>query len=243
MSYSVDELFEIRTGINTKEKDAWVYSFLKGDDPAVTRVEIPAEYNGYRIEQICAEAFFNSPYLREVIIPDSVWWIGPWAFGLCPELRTVRLPNNGHCEIYARAFADCPKLDPEVVMKALIESPEDISKPFNDEPACLGDDEESFSAEEKLDWKGLMRPEVFELAVKYDSFRLIGTEMLCRVIVYNGLFEHFGMLENAGRSPDAEQTDRLIEFSSENVYTEMTAFLLDYKNRKFGFNGGDDFEL
>lgn len=239
MSYSIDELFEIHTGY---EGDVWVYRFLKGDDPAVTRVKIPAKYKGYRMEQICADAFWGSRYLREVIIPDSVRWIGPWAFRSCTELRTVRLPKR-HCEIYAQAFLDCPKLDPEVVMKALIESTEDISKPFNKEPALLGENEELFYADEKLDWRGLMRPEVFKLAVKYNSFRLIGSKMLFMVIVSNGLFEHFKMLERAERAPNVRQTDYLIKFSSENGYTEMTAFLLDYKNRKFGFKGGNGLEL
>lgn len=240
MSYSVDELFNIIESFF--DEHAYVSKFLKGDDPNVTSVEIPSEYHGRPVTNIARFGFSDCSYLREVIIPDSVETIDRWAFYSCRKLRTIRLPK--YVKIDMQAFMDCPKLSAEVVMAGLVGSPEDLSAPFSTEEII--DEDVLYSAEEKLDWRGLMRPDVFELAVKYDSFRLIGTNMLYRVIIHNGLFSHFEMLENAGRSPDAEQTDRLIEFSAENGYTEMTAFLLDYKNRKFGFNdfeGGDRLEL
>lgn len=240
MSYNVEELFYIIESVF--DESAYVRKFRKFDDPNVTSVEIPSEYNGRPVELISQFCFSDCHYLREAIIPDSVKMISRWAFDNCRELRTIRLPK--HVKIDMQAFIYCPKLAPEVVMAGLIGSPEDLSAPFNTESET--DEDVFYSAEEKLDWAGLMRPDVFELAVKYDSFRLIGTNMLYRVIIHNGLFSHFEMLENAGRSPNAEQTDRLIELSTENGYTEMTAFLLDYKNRKFGFDNfesGDKFEL
>lgn len=237
MSYSVDELFNIFESVF--DEHAYVSRFLKGDDPDVTSVEIPSEHNGKPVRSISQFSFAESRYLREVVIPDSVETIDRWAFDGCKELRTIRLPK--HVKIDMQAFMDCPKLSAEAVMAGLVGSPEDLSAPFSTEEVI--DEDVLYSAEDKLDWQGLMRPDVFELAVKYDSFRLIGTETLYRVIVHNGLFSHFEMLEKAGRSPDAEHTDRLIKFSSENGYTEMTAFLLNYKNRKFGFNKKDNYVI
>ncbi len=227
MSYNVDELFDIADDGFGFHETAFVCDFLKRGDPSVTRVEIPAEYHGYPVKNIRQFSFSDCKYLREIFIPDSVETIDTWAFENCEELREVRLPK--HVSIELQGFKNCPRLAPEVVMAGLIGNAEDISAPLN--------------SEQWLDRDALLRPEVFELAVKYDSFRLIGTEMLFKEIVWCGLLSHFEMLEKAGRSPELEHTDRLIEFSSENGYTEMTAYLLDLKNRKFGFKGGDKFEL
>ncbi len=223
MSYSVDERFSFKKFDNGYALD----KYLKKDDPGVTELEIPAEYNGAPVVSINMSAFGNSDFLREVFIPNSIKTIGEWAFHNCPELRRIKLPKE--VSIQKPGFLDCPKLDPQIVMAGLVGNPTDLSKPFG---LIL-----------RLEWDDILRPDVFALAVKYDSFREIGTEMLFKQIVRRGLFSHFEALEKAGRSPTAEQTDALIKFSSESGYTEMTAYLLEYKNRKFGFYGGDKFEL
>lgn len=226
MSYSVEELFiflETEGGYSIEK-------YLKRDDPSVTELEIPAEYKGAPVVSIKLSAFGNSDFLREVFIPDSIKTIEDWAFHNCPELRHIRLPKE--VRIQPPGFLDCPKLDPQVVMAGLVGNPMDLSEPFG---LIL-----------RLEWDDILRPDVFSLAVKYDSFKKIGTEMLFKKIVSRGLFSHFEALENAGRSPTAEQTDDLINLSTEKGKTEMTAYLLDYKNRKFGFdpkNGEDKFEL
>lgn len=227
MSYSADELFEC---FKINNREAGIMSFLKSDDPSVTRVEIPAKYNGLPVKSIASFAFLKCKFLREVFIPDSVEWLDAWAFQDCSEIRCVRLPNHVRFEQFV--FQGCPKLAPETVLAGIIGNAEDITAPF-----C---------SDRMVDWDTLLRLDVLALAIKYDSFREIGTKMLFKEIVSRGLFSHFEALEKAGKSPTAEETDALIEFSSENGYTEMTAYLLDYKNRKFGFdfkNGEDKYDL
>lgn len=226
MSYSIDELFKI----SEHQKRCAVMLFRKKHDPEITEVEIPAEYNGCPVTDINRYCFWDCKYLRRVYIPDipgGSITINRFAFENCPELRHIRLPKE--VRIQTPGFLDCPKLDPQVVMAGLIGNPMDLSEPFGFIP--------------RLEWDDILRPDVFELAVKYDSFKKIGTEMLFKQIVSRGLFSHFEALEKAGKSPSAEETDALIKFSSENGYTEMTAYLLEYKRQKFGFKKGGEFDL
>lgn len=212
------------------KREAALHEFTKRGDSTVTRVDIPAEYHGYPVTRISMFAFEDCKFLREVCLPDSVKQIEDWAFENCPELREIRLPK--HVEISPMAFENCPKLPPETILAAILESPEDITRPLDED--CY------------IERDGLLRPDVFALTIKYDSFRKIGTERLFAEIVRHMLFSHFETLEKAGYAPDVKQVDRLIRFSAEIGKTEMTAFLLDYKNRKFGFDfkdGGDNFEL
>ena len=239
MSYSDDELFDIVGG--DYDGRAFVWDFLKGNDPEVTSVAIPAEYNGYPVREINRFSFSDCQYLREVVIPDSVDRISEWAFYNCPELRSIRLPKNAVIGI--QAFSDCPKLPAEVLMAGLVGGAADITKPFD--TSDFLDEDCIYTAETKLDWGALLRPDVLALAIKYDSFRDIGTKALFEHIVRNGLFEQFSALERAGIRPSPEQTDLLIEWRLEVKWdgsAEMIAFLLDYKRRTFGFTG-DDFNL
>lgn len=223
MNYNVEELLFLSA--TDENEPLYVWAFLKRDDPAVTRLEVPAEHNGVPVAAIFESAFVNCPYLREIYIPDSVTLIEHGAFENCPELREIRLPK----QIAIGAFLNCPKIPPKVVLAEHIGNAKDITAPFK--------------TLEDIDWDALLRPEVFELIVKYNSFREIGTEMLFKEIVSRGLFSHFKILENAGLTLTAEDTDTLIEYSTKKGKTEMTAYLLDLKNRKFGFNGGGDLEL
>lgn len=237
MSYSADELFEIVGG--AYDGKAFVWRFLKEKDPDVKSVEIPSEYNGYPVNRLHRFCFSFCDYLEEVYIPDSVEELDMWTFSDCPKLRSVRLPKNA--VIGMQAFDCCPLLPPETIMAGLVGSAADITVPFNTEEVI--DEDVIFSAEQKLDWPALLRPDVLELAIKYDSFRLIGTNLLFRTIAVNGLFSDFDMLERAGITPDPEQTEQLIDECLRLNLTEMTAFLLDYKRRKFGFDKGGSYEL
>ncbi|MDE6731519.1 MAG: leucine-rich repeat domain-containing protein [Oscillospiraceae bacterium] len=225
MGYSVDELFEFN--INKTNHTASVWEYLKRDDPDVLCVEIPSEYHGYPVTYLEQFAFGDCKYLREVFIPDSVTVIAHDAFYECGELRTVRLPKD--IDIRYRPFVCCRRLDPKIILAGLVCSNDIVSKPL-----------------EFIDyysWDEILREDVFALAIKYDSFREFKTEGLFEDIVTRGRVSHFEMLEKAGKSPSAEQTDELINLSAENGKTEMTAYLLDLKNRKFGFDGGNKFEL
>ncbi|MDE6728773.1 MAG: leucine-rich repeat domain-containing protein [Oscillospiraceae bacterium] len=237
MTYSDEELFDIIGG--EYDGKAFVWRFLKGSDPEVTSIVIPAEYKGYPVTSINRFSFSECEYLQEVVIPDSVENIYEWAFEYCPNLRSVRLPKNA--EIGMHAFKGCPKLSAEVIMAGLIGSAADLTAPFDTEDFL--DEDCIFSAEDKLDWTGLLRTDVFELTIKYDSFRDIGTKRLFEEITRRGLVSHFAALERAGRFPGLAQTDGLIEWCIQTGSAEMTAYLLDFKRRKFGFDKEDDYVL
>lgn len=195
----------------------------------VFEVTIPARIDELPVSRISSDAFSECGRLRKVFVPDSVRVIDIHAFYRCGELREIHLPRQ--VIINKGAFRDCPKLAPETVLAGFVGGA-DITAPIADERF--------------LEWEDLLRFDVFELAVKYDSFLEFGVERLFEEIVLRGLVSHFAMLENAGKFPTIEETNALINLSAENGKTEMTAYLLEYKNRKFGFdfkNGGDKFEL
>lgn len=200
---------------------------MKSHGPSITRVEIPAEYNGYPVTKIIYYAFSNCDYLQEVYIPDSVKNITLYAFAFCPELRKVRFPKDVECSFPPISFC-YPKLPVEAVLAGLAEGFEFDS---------------TFFENEWFLWEELLRTDVFERVIDYETFWDIGLMPLLNHFVNHNLVSHFKILENAGLTLTAEEVDDLIKYSTEKGKTEMTAYLLDFKNRKIGFSGGDNFEL
>lgn len=238
MTYSNDELFDIVSG--KYDGEAFVWDFLKGGDPAVTSVEVPSEYEGYPVTSLHRFCFSDCVYLTEVVLPDSITQIDSWAFAGCGALRSVRLPKSA--EIRPGAFDGCPLLAPEVVMAGLIGRTDDITAPFNTED--WADETWLFSAEDKLNWESLLRPDVFRLVLKYDSFRELGIKRLLKEIKNRGLVRQFVMLVRAGGYElDAPLTELLIGKCAENGFAEETAWLLEFKNHRFGFEKKDDYDL
>ena len=80
-------------------EDVFSYS-VSGDRATVTGykgnsadIEIPAEWNGYRVWAIGNNAFSNNLNLKSVAIPQSVTSIGSFAFENCSNLETVNIPS------------------------------------------------------------------------------------------------------------------------------------------------------
>ena len=71
---------------------------------------VPAKINGYTVKEIGWNAFRDRPGLREVVLPDTVAYIGGSAFENCEKLKTVKLPAELE-EIDSAAFARCPSLE------------------------------------------------------------------------------------------------------------------------------------
>lgn len=227
LSYKKRKLFKFKRIYKGYE----LVLYRRPDDPTVTELVIPKFYWFRPVISIKTGCFKKCKYLRKVYIPDSVISIEYDAFIKCDELSEIRLPPGGSLE--STTFIQCPRLDPQTVLLG-----------------CIGEKGRSchwpLSRYNTLEWDELLRPDVFALTIKYDSFRLVGTKELYEELIRRRLVSHFEMLEQEGRSPSAEETDALIRFCVENKMTEMTAYFLDYKNRKFGFAGfgdDDDFEL
>lgn len=224
--------------------------YLLRNDGPVNHVEIPSKYKGHPIKEIGGGAFILLGHLTEITIPDEVERIGIGAFSFC-GLKSVTLPKSlkeigteafGECSELEQiifqgdnvkfgygSFEHCPKLAAENIMQSLTRSC-DITKPFVPE--------ESYSEEPGVDfdWKSALREDVFELAIKYDSFALFNKARVLEEIVKRNLGSYLPLTENAEWSITDEDIERLLNISSDKGFVEITAWLLDYKNRKIGFS-------
>ncbi|MDE6731523.1 MAG: hypothetical protein K2J77_01425 [Oscillospiraceae bacterium] len=93
----------------------------------------------------------------------------------------------------------------------------------------------------------LNRPDVLELALKNNCLSNFNAkEWWLEILAFyieKSCTEHLRFIEDCS-AMTAALADELTEYSAEQGKTEITAYLLDLKNRKFGFkNGGDNFEL
>lgn len=91
------------------------YSVAAGEalwnDPSVTEIVIPSEYNGKAVTMIADNGFYYYQGVVSVIIPESVTSIGMFAFSYCPSLSTVIFLGNTLESIGQSAFEECAMLD------------------------------------------------------------------------------------------------------------------------------------
>lgn len=205
--------------------------FIKFADPSVKSVIVPAEYKGVPVKAIGASCFFGSEFLTSVVISEGVGEIGVDAFGFNPSLEEVRLPKSIR-RVYEGAFRECPLLPAETVMTCLCLSA-DITEPF-----C-----ESYYGWHECDWDTALREDVFLLALKYHSFSEFEHKRISEEVVRRGTRKYLRLMEQAGMFSDVNRLNCYIDDSVRNNTPEITAWLLEYKNRSFGFNGGDNYEL
>lgn len=274
MSPNVDGLFRIE-----KIRGGYaVMEYLKKDDPGITELEFPEEFNGERVTAI--SGLFQAKYIKQVVVPPSVRHIDTLCFSSCKSLeaaelsegletigslafektnlKSVKLPKSlnqlgnmafTNCDdlqsvIFSSApkigmnvFNGCPKLPPETVAIGVLCST-DITTPVSDYnnyfrmKLCVP----------KGRFDGF-RPDVFELLAKNNCFRYYNLRRLIDLMINENIPELIPIAGQYGMLEDAGILDMLLSYTIENHNTEITAYLLDLKNRKFGFNGGDDLEL
>ncbi|MGN0607206.1 MAG: leucine-rich repeat protein [Oscillospiraceae bacterium] len=80
-----------------------------GGDINATKIEIPAEIDGVPVTGIKFTAFANYDELEEVILPDSIEYIGDTAFKGCKSLKSINIPDSVSY-IGQWAFTDCISL-------------------------------------------------------------------------------------------------------------------------------------
>ena len=196
------------------------------------------------IRKIGANAFSFSG-IKSVSLPKSLKIIDTDAFSCCDELEQV-LFQSSDVKFGFSVFDGCPKLKAENIMQGLSRS-WDITKPFVPENACrdksmissggnspFSDDEESEITvkEVQFDWDGAMREDVFELAMKYDSFSRFNKGTVLEEAVKRNMSDSLPLAEAAGWKLTRGDIDRLLNISLDNGFVEITAWLLDYKNRR-----------
>lgn len=237
MNYNVDELFsfeEIEGGYAVEE-------YLKMDDSDVTEVEIPAEYNGKPVVRIERRAFFCANNIKRVVLPKSLKELGDGAFFYCGGLESVEF--NSVPKFGKSVFGCCGEHLPADVTLMSFTSSFDLSVPIDKkvfdkafgESWCLG--ENIFN---NFDY---LRFDVLELAIKHDCFRGFDVSLMLKFIIKRGMKKQLFFLEEHGMLDNAALLDSLVEFSAKQGKTELTAYLLELKKRKFGFEGGGELEL
>ena len=192
------------------------------------------------VKTIGTEAFRNT-HLSSVTLPQSTESIGDSAFMECGELKSVTFLNSS-VRLGKNVFLLCPNLPPETQLMGLVCST-DITKPIS--RAYAKRDKHSVWLLQKC---GLLfeNLKVFELAVKNNCFREITQselDPLLATAIAGGSTAHIQLAAEYGLITDVSLLDRLIRISSKAENAEMTAILLEYKNRRFGFDNGEKYEL
>lgn len=79
-------------------------------DTKTKNVVIPSTHNGKPVVSIEGSAFSGNERMLTISIPDSITYIGEWAFYNCKGLTTIELPNSV-VDIDAYAFSGCSSLE------------------------------------------------------------------------------------------------------------------------------------
>lgn len=177
------------------------------DCRSLRRVVLPAEADIIR-----PYTFYKCSGLEEVVLPKTSCILHSKAFCECPNLSGIVFPEKGKVTLLGSVFENCPLLPAEVRMYALIGT-NDLDEPF------------AYNA--GFDWSIALRRDVFELAVRHDSFSAIDRFTLFRQLIDNDLPE---LLPLAEVILDEELAGALADYSAEHGKTEMTARLLNFKN-------------
>lgn len=171
------------------------------------------------LEKISYRAFAECVSLKKITLPETLKEISNSAFENCLSLEEITLHSRNIKISGGGGAFSCPKLPAETL-------------------AIFAKNRYRKDQKTSVNWRlALSRADVFALALK-DTDDLpppgrvvgIGDVSLLAAAAESGKFT-------------AEYIDELVGYSSENGSTEVTAWLLDYKNRTFGFDGGDNFAM
>lgn len=280
LSYDVEELFGFR-----KIDGGYAVRYLNENDPEITEVEIPAEYDGAPVTRIAAYGFFNSANIKRVVIPPSVRVIDAAAFAKCYNLETAELPEGleeirsiafedtnlksvvlpkSLTRIFSEAFKFCEKLESvtfnsrpslgEKVFFCSFELPADItlmglvnsldlSKPLDADAFNNAFDDKASKTGWRYERLKYTRPDVFELAAKNDCFRSVDVSVVLKALIKKDDAKSLHIAEEYDVFKTRDIVDECVKYSAELGKTEITAYLLELKSRKFGFKGGDDLAI
>ena len=181
------------------------------------RIEFPDS-----LKEIEHHAFWGCGF-RTLTFPSGLERIKFKAFAYCEKLEKVDF-QKGSPVMEFLVFEHCHKLSAENILQGLACST-DITKPF-------------LPSVDHFDWDSALREDVFALAMKYDSFALFDKKKVLVEITERGRVQLLPLVENAGGDIAdimKKHFEEFLDISMKKGFAEITAWLLDYKNRKMGF--------
>ena len=110
-----EENFRIDWYYDANGKEIWYIEDYTGNS---SKVVIPDEYKGEKIEEISYQAFYNHTELEEVQLPKSLKIIDDSAFAGCVNLKKIEIPDTVKT-ISSYAFGECKNLTNVQLPKAL----------------------------------------------------------------------------------------------------------------------------
>lgn len=210
--------------------DSYEIKHFKGwNDRSIKRVVLPSEYMGRAVTSVGASGLCACRYIEEVVISEGITLIDSYAFQGCESLKSISFPNSLRY-VNTGAFSGCVNAPARAIMMSLCES-SDITKSFIFRDNVL--------LAEDTYWNLAFRRDVFELAVKNDSFRDVEPELLMDNLIRRGLLQYLEIMANSGKLINRATLEAFLEQSMKRSATEFTAYLLEYKRRHFGFGSGD----
>lgn len=106
-------------GFDVNEHGDYEITSVKYKGSKAIDVKIPSQIDGRPITGIATDAFKANSFIKSVVIPDSVTYIGDFAFYGCTGLTNVTLPNT-ITDIGAGAFWDCSSLKSITLSEELV---------------------------------------------------------------------------------------------------------------------------
>lgn len=174
--------------------------------------------------------------------PKGLKYVGDGAFASCLNLESVTF-SDPETKLGTNVFFRCFKLPAKAQLINILCSP-DITAPMPRSAYTELSDMKYRMISCYTD--PLFRKDVFALAVQNKCFRNAQRKQLAdlfETLTFNRFWELIRIAVNGELLPDAELTEKMIGVSVKNDQTELTAMLLEYKRSKFGFNGGNEFEI
>lgn len=237
-----NELFRFKR--NEKTGGYILTEYLQKDNANITSVDIPAEYKGEPVSVIGGSAFSFSGKLESVTIPQSVKYLGENAFRGCAALKEIVLPES-ILEAGEGTFADCKSLISVEIDNPILEI---APKMFSGcEKLCaeaVTDSMPLFIDENNVHEyvSDYSRYDVARLLVGNERVRMGKIPFVGTIILYD-MPKLLPLAEECGLLTERDFVSWISQECARRGLTECTAWLLEYINRKFGFDAEDKYEL
>ncbi len=117
------------------------------DEDAAGELVIPAEIDGYPVTDIASDAFYSCDKLTSIIVPESVTYIGSYAFEYCKGLKYVKFPADA--DLSYSVFYGFPYASKITINRDFISC--EWTEGYNDTQIVIGKDVYDINVLESID--------------------------------------------------------------------------------------------